>query len=317
MGARLEREEGNFRQALRWALERGRGDGEALELGLRLAGALGWFWFLHGYPAEAREWLTVLLRPPAAAPGAGAPEGAGGVAGLPAAVRARALNAAGFRAIDHGEYDLAVTFHEQALAAWTGLGDTRGTVAALHGLADASLWRGDAAPARARYEEGLALARAAGTADDVALFLFHLGQLWWLEGDPARAQDYGEQALATARAAGSSTWAPYALFVLASVAHERRDPQEAGARYREAVALAGASGDRLGLRMMLAGPRRRVGDGRRPGAGPDPAPAPQRRCRGAWPPSRRCAPGRTAGWRPPARRSTPPRRTRPWPPGGA
>ena len=64
--ARLEREEGNFRQALRWALARG--DGEALELGLRLAGALGWFWFLHGYPTEAREWLTALLRPAARVP---------------------------------------------------------------------------------------------------------------------------------------------------------------------------------------------------------------------------------------------------------
>jgi predicted ATPase/DNA-binding CsgD family transcriptional regulator len=250
--ARLEREQGNFRQALRWALDRG--DAEALEQGLRLAGALGWFWFLHGYPAEAREWLTALLRPAAAAAQTDGSAGdAGRIAGVPAAVRARALNAAGFRAIDRGEYDLAVTFHQEALAAWGELGDTRGRAAALHGLADASLWRGDAETARARYEEGLALARAAGTADEEALFLYHLGQLWWLQGDLPQAQDYAARALAAAKAAASSTWTAYSLFVLASVAHERGEPARAGSLYREAVALAGATGDRLCLRMVLPG----------------------------------------------------------------
>src|SRR5207244_9500604 len=84
--AAFEREEDNFRQALRWSLDRG--DAEALDIGLRLAGALGWFWFLHGYPSEARDWFDALLKP---------------VAGPPSAVRAKALNAAGFRAIDHAD----------------------------------------------------------------------------------------------------------------------------------------------------------------------------------------------------------------------
>jgi ATP/maltotriose-dependent transcriptional regulator MalT len=176
-----------------------------------------------------------------------------GIAAVPAGVRARALNAAGFRAIDRGDYDLAVTFHQEALTACTELADTRGTFAALHGLADASLWRGDAETARARYEEGLALAHAQGTADDEALFLYHLGQLWWLQQDVAKAQEYGEQALTTGRAAASATWTAYALFVLASAAHERRSFEQAGALYREAISLAGATGDRLCLRMVVPG----------------------------------------------------------------
>ena len=63
VAARLEREQDNFRQALRWTLERE--DAEVLDIGLRLAGALGWFWFLRGYPAEARDWFDALLRPTA------------------------------------------------------------------------------------------------------------------------------------------------------------------------------------------------------------------------------------------------------------
>src|SRR5207247_2153258 len=82
--------EDNFRQALRWSLDRG--DAEALDIGLRLAGALGWFWFLHGYPSEARDWFDALLKPDE---------------GPPSAVRAKALNAAGFRAIDHADYAIA------------------------------------------------------------------------------------------------------------------------------------------------------------------------------------------------------------------
>ena len=60
---RLEREDDNFRQALRWAFKSTSPGAE--EVGLRLAGALGWYWFLHGAPAEAQQWFQVLLHPTA------------------------------------------------------------------------------------------------------------------------------------------------------------------------------------------------------------------------------------------------------------
>ncbi len=234
---RLELEEDNFRQALRWTLDRG--DDEALAQGLRLAGALGWYWFLHGYPAEAREWFQVLLRPSAG--------------GKPTAVRARALNAAGFRATDHADYIAASTFHEEALATWRELDEMPGMVASLHGIGDTALWLGNAHKARAQYEAGLALAQARGTGEDVALFAFHLGQLWWLEGGLETAEEYGQQALTVARQTGSTTWPAYSLFVLASVAHERGDARQAGKRYREALDLAWQHHDRLCVRMALPG----------------------------------------------------------------
>jgi non-specific serine/threonine protein kinase len=238
MVARLEREEDNFRQALRWTLERG--DAQAQEQGLRLAGGLGWYWFLHGAPSEAREWFQVLLRPTA-------------TADQPSAVRARALNAAGFRATNHAEYGIASEFHDQALKIWRELGDTPGMVASLHGLGDTALWVGEADKARAHYEEGLELARTRGTAEDLALFAFHLGQLWWLEGDLDLGEQYGQEALAVARAAGSTTWTAYALYVLASLAHERGDLGRAGRLYREALGLGWEHHDRLCVRMALPG----------------------------------------------------------------
>ena len=97
------------------------------------------------------------------------------------------------------------------------------------------------------------MAGASGSPVDVALFAFHLGQLWWLLGDLDTAQKHAEQALDVARAAGSTTWSAYALYILASLAHERSDVNTAGALYREALGMAWTNNDRLCVRMALPG----------------------------------------------------------------
>src|SRR3989304_1019049 len=72
-----ETEHDNLRAALAWSL----GGGQAgAETGLRLAGALGHFWFVRGYWSEGREWLERTL----------AKAGSGG------STRAKALYRAGF-----------------------------------------------------------------------------------------------------------------------------------------------------------------------------------------------------------------------------
>jgi non-specific serine/threonine protein kinase len=168
-------------------------------------------------------------------------------------VRAKALNAAGFRATDHGEYAAAAAFHDRALRSWRRLEGTSGLVASLHGVGDTALWQGEVRAARAAYDEGLSIARSKGTSEDVSLFAFHLAQLSWLSGDLDVGQRFGEEALRVGREAGSTTWPPYALFVLASLAHERGDVPRAGGLYREAIELAWEHHDRLCIRMALPG----------------------------------------------------------------
>ena len=54
--SRLEQEHGNMLAALRWAHEHA-----AHQFGLRLASALGPFWYFRGYFSEGRHWLDTFL----------------------------------------------------------------------------------------------------------------------------------------------------------------------------------------------------------------------------------------------------------------
>lgn len=244
--ARLEREDDNIREALDWIQRSGRRD--ARDVGLRLLGALGWYWFTHGYPPEAGEWFDALLEVTTHED-----HEAGPAALQRQVVRARALNAAGFHATERGNYAIAARFHERALETWRELEDVPGRVASLHGLGDTALLLDDPSVAERSYLEGLELARTAGTPADLALFGFHLGQLAWLLDRLDEAERYAAEALTVAREAANTTWPPYALFVLGSVAHERGDVARAGRLYREAIALAWDHHDRLGAGMALPG----------------------------------------------------------------
>src|SRR5262249_28305312 len=76
--ARIETELDNIRAALAWCAERNRA------AGLRLAGALGEFWWWRGHISEGDRWLTALLARPAGEP----------ADDVPIVWRARALRAA-------------------------------------------------------------------------------------------------------------------------------------------------------------------------------------------------------------------------------
>ncbi|GAC1633155.1 MAG: BTAD domain-containing putative transcriptional regulator [Chloroflexota bacterium] len=217
--ARLELEHDNLRAALAWAEEAG----EAT-LRLRLAGALGQFWFIHGHATEGRRQLERAL--------AANPE----AEDFP---RARALRALGGLARQQGELDGAVAYFEESLALFRTVGDERWTAFTLFGLGSAWRDRGDWRHAMELFEASLVLSQDRGGAWGFVRGL-PLGILAWFlleRGDQLRAVPLLEEALTLGRALGDQVVIGTALIGLGWAEHYAGDDAAGTALVEEALVL--------------------------------------------------------------------------------
>jgi predicted ATPase/class 3 adenylate cyclase len=220
--SRLESEHDNFRSALEHVRDL------SGETELRLAGALGRFWYLRGHFGEGRARLhDVLVR-----------------RSEPAAARAACLRAGAWMAKLQGDCDTAQPMAEEALALSRSLGDERGVSAALGRLGNIASGRRRPDEARAYYEAGHAAARRAGEGREAAVFLVNLGDLAIAQGDYAAAREYCEQALAGMREADDAQGIATALFNLGLVDLCIDELDAARPHLLEALRLAVDLGDR-------------------------------------------------------------------------
>lgn len=234
---RLERDHDN----LRVALERTARSPETAVEGLRLAGALGGYWWMHGYLSEGRHWLSTLL---AATPDA------------PASIRAKALHACA--SIANGQSDRAAAwrYHEQGLEASRTAADPRGVANALLGMGywiilnDQELRE----TARVQFDECLQLFRELDELRGMAMALNGLALVALAYGpDLATARRRHQDALDVFVAAGDRHGAGYAITGLGYDALLDGDRDEAQARYLEGLRLARELGDRRGIAESLDG----------------------------------------------------------------
>jgi non-specific serine/threonine protein kinase len=143
---RLDTEHDNLRAAIEWATERGK-----VELGLRLAVALSWFWFMRVYYTEGREQIRALIarsRTMAKTPQ------------LTLAV-AKAQNRAADFALDLGDLESVRSFSEESLSMATGEQDKKEIAHALDNLARLAMAEGDLAKAAALFYQCFSLYREA------------------------------------------------------------------------------------------------------------------------------------------------------------
>jgi predicted ATPase/class 3 adenylate cyclase len=243
---RLEDEHDNLRAVLARSLEAC--DSEA---GLRLAGALGWFWYRQGYWAEGREWLTRALS-------------AGRRAGP--ASRAKAFSAAATLIFAQGDLDSAMVLGQQALALHAGLGDKKGAAIAHYILGTTSLLKDDRGQAEGSLEESLRLFREAGDRWGAASALRFLATLATARGEYAQAGGMAEESLRLYREAGYKRGAGYALLSLGRLAYVERDYGRAAALFEEGHSTLRELRDREGIAIAaqyLADLARKTGDRRR------------------------------------------------------
>jgi len=179
----LKADHGNLLAALAWCLD---GQGSR-ETGMRLAGALGRYWYFIGNLNEGRYWLSRSL---AAAPRA------------PRASRARALYSAGKLAWVQGDYVAAVRLVEDSLALYSAGEDELGRAEALTLLGYSLMGLGDVGRALKAYEESLGEERRLGAEWQVAFSLAMSSEPIRLSGEADRARAYLDEALALFRRLG-------------------------------------------------------------------------------------------------------------------
>jgi predicted ATPase/DNA-binding CsgD family transcriptional regulator len=142
-GAILEREQGDVRAALAWAVNQ-----PEVELGLRLARGAYDLWSLRGHYAEGRAWLERALRLPEAD-------------STPWGIRVRAI--LGQILIQQGEYAAAEAASQAALEGSTAAGDELGVALATRSLGNVALWRGNLTLAGALLGEAVGRLRVMGS----------------------------------------------------------------------------------------------------------------------------------------------------------
>jgi len=270
---RMEQEHGNLRAALVWSQA---AEGAA-ETGVRLAGALGFFWEARGYFTEGRERLAAIL----------GTEPAQGRTAARARLLARAAELAyrqsdntattsfaaeslaicrelgdrqgiasalvklGNAATEMGEYGAAGAFLEEALETWRDLQDKHGTARALISLGWVALRPGDYPLARRRLAEALALSRELGDTRSMGFELSGLGEIAMREGDTRRAAQLVGESLDLRRRLGNQWGVGVSLGILGWIALREGDWPRAVAQLGESLDVRREIGDPSGSAWCL------------------------------------------------------------------
>jgi predicted ATPase/transcriptional regulator with XRE-family HTH domain len=269
----LDAEIGNLRAALTWCYSQ-QAEKDDHDTGLRMSGALHWFWYLRGYLTEGRSWLEKAL--------------AHSTSRDQPFSRAVALNAAGRLALLQDDYSTLLPRLEESVAILRGLDEQKALAYALTNLgiarvyrsrdadtsgydlieeattlfrhtrddwglafaldikADAAILLGGAEEVAASYrEESLALYRGLGDDWGIAMELTELGYSAVKLGDHESARTKLEEAVTLTRAVGDKWYTAISLRNLGDVAVHQQDYPQAAAYYQESVTLYRELGDKV------------------------------------------------------------------------
>jgi non-specific serine/threonine protein kinase len=223
---RLELDHDNLRVALAWSLE-----SNQIEAGLKLAGALAWFWHSKGHLSEGNLWLEKILS---------------SGSGTQGKERAKALRASSILSTDTGDYIRARAFAESSIKLYREIGDNRGAGLVLVDLGGSLHRAGREEEAIESLEESLRLLRATGERWEIAYALVWLGDAQFRMGDIERAATNWEESLRLTQEWGDHFVMAWSLGGLADVTRMRGDYKRATGMFKESLSLYQSSGDKHG-----------------------------------------------------------------------
>jgi predicted ATPase/DNA-binding CsgD family transcriptional regulator len=229
---RLERENGNTRGALSWALSEGE-----IVTAARLGFALWMFWWTRNRQPEGRRWLEAIL-----AKGED----------LPPWLRRRALVATEAMAFGQGDLEAVVRCAEEQLeSSLKDGGDAYAESFAHAGTGLVNTLQGDFEAATSRLQRALPLFHEAAEEGMAAQSHVWLGTVLLLQGDHEGAERRFEEGLALGRSIGDRLSICNALFNLAQLALARGDHDAAFHLFAEGIAPSVELGDRGNVAYIL------------------------------------------------------------------
>jgi predicted ATPase len=268
---RCDAEHDNFRAAIEYLIE-----SASSEWGLRLGGAMFWFWESREHLTEGRRTLAVLLGMPETNPVSLYRARVLYAAGILADAQldfdsARQLmilslemqrqlgNTEGLATVESalaiisnkaGRHDQARSHIERALVLWKELGSSK-FVLGLSNLANIAKKQKDYAIAQTAYETTLEAFRSAGDNSGMAVALNGLGDVAAAQDDFEKARHLYEESLMQFQQIGESWGIAAVLRDLGNLALRGGDYDGASSRYKEALAIFHKLGHRRGMIVLL------------------------------------------------------------------
>jgi predicted ATPase len=234
---RLDREDANLRAALAWS----KADKDAVQTGLRLVGALAFYWVLRGSVREGRTWLEGMLERTDDTDRS--------------AARGKALIGAGWLAWVEGDYEVASPRTEEGLSIVREEGDKResGYAELLLGLV--RMGQRNSPTARPLLEESRTLFKELGDVWGEATTLYLLGMAAYFSGDRAVARAHYEESLRLYQEQGDVFGVTLLVSALEVVVLPQGDEETARSLYEQSLPLLRASRDRgrLGIILITSG----------------------------------------------------------------
>jgi predicted ATPase len=234
--ARLQNERENLRAAMTWSLSP---DGD-LDLGVTLAGLLGWFWLVSGWLEEAGSWYTQFL---ARRDGSDRDPG-----------WARVLHGSALQLWARADLGPASAREEEAVAIFRSAGDNRWLAYGLSLLARVRTYQGRLAEARALLDQARTVWRAVVTTYGQpfdAYLCYYQGSAALLNGDRDTARTELAASLAGLAAAGDDVGRAVVLGGLGLLAAQEGDHAQARTRFAAGLPLLRAGDDEWDLALVL------------------------------------------------------------------
>ena len=173
--------------------------------------------------------------------------------GIPAPVRAKALDLAGTIENYRGEHKRAQYLLEESAALYRATGDKRGLAPVLNSLGHAAADLGDWGRAEALYQESMDLGRKLGDEERVYAGLNNLGWAAMCQEDYERAAELCRESCSLAESMGRMDLLRRGGLNLGWVSLGQGDPTEAAVHFKEALAFFREVGDQVNIAEVLEG----------------------------------------------------------------